>query len=384
MKQNSKSQAFFSDFAISAFILVVFIIIYFDYTKNLSDRDNSSLDELLAGAKIISSSLTTGGYPDNWKAGTVVRIGFTDEGNKINNAKFNEFNLINYNRSKKLLSTTKDYFFFFQNETGNLTSVEGFCGSGYPGVNVSYNIKSAYYYRGPGQEEYLKSFMQDKFDADIYQEGGSGNDLNALIANINNYGIVVMESPELSTNVFNDFKAAAEPYVNNGGFLINGGQLLAAQGKTMTGVTFQKIAGTSSSDKVATVVREDALLTFHVTDQIQFTQAYYIQNVPGAVDFTDIARFNESDINFQDILDNKIAMARWSYGYGKVIFFSDFDATYFKGDFQDNLKASIRRWIGATCLPIDISNIKRNNLVRIGRLLVYNSGIVKMVLYVWN
>ena len=121
-----------------------------------------------------------------------------------------------------------------------------------------------------------------------------------MISNINNYGFVAIESPELATNVFNDLKAAVEPYVNSGGILSLGGQLLSAQGKTMLGVKFKKISGVSESDRVATVAKEDEFMSFDLTDQILFTQAYYIEN-DSATDLIDIARFNESDIEFNDI-----------------------------------------------------------------------------------
>jgi len=379
-----KAQAFLTDFTISALIMIVVVVIYFSYIKNLPYQHDSSLNDLFDNAKIVSSSLVSSGSPANWNANNAARIGFVDDGNKISNDKFNEFSKINYNKSRRLLGTTNDYFLFFENESHDMQSIEGFCGVGKPEINISYDIKAAYYYRGPEEEQYLKSFMQSQFNADIYEEGGAQNGLEDLINNINNYGFVVIESPELNTNDFNDFKDVAEPYVANGGVLIVGGQLLSAQGKILTGVTFKKISGESESDKKATVVREDEFLTFDVRDQPQFTQSYYVENSPGATEFIDIARFNESDIEFEDILDNKIAIARWEYGNGKVLFFSDFDATYFAGDFQENLEASTKKWIGARCLPINISNIDRNNLARIDRLLIYNSDIVKMVLYVWN
>ena len=115
-----------------------------------------------------------------------------------------------------------------------------------------------------------------------------------------------------------------------------------------------------------------------------FDQGFTVENSGGAVNFKDIARFNESDIEFDDILDNKIAVARWDYGIGKVFFFSDFDADYFAGDFQEELETATGKWIGARCLPIDMSHIERQELVRVDRVLIYDSDTLKMVLYVWD
>ena len=381
---NSKSQAFYSDFVISILIFGVILVMYFTYTTNLSNQDVGLSDDLLTDSKTIVSSLTSEGYPNNWNANNVVRIGFTDNDNRINNEKFGEFMKINYNKSKSLLGTTYEYLLFFVNESGGIRNIEGFCGTGNAEANITFKIDAAYYYRGPGEEEYLKDFMVNEFSADVYREDGTPNvdDLDALINNIDNYGFVVMESPELPTNEFNDFKAAAEPYVLGGGFLMLGGQLLSAQGKTMVGATFKKIAGLSASDRLATVVRQDQFFDFNIRDNIVFTQAYYIESAGATL--IDIARFNESDIEFEAILDNKIAIARWEYGSGNVFFLSDFDATYFQGNFLENLKTSIGKWVGANCFPINISNIKRENLVKTERLLIYNGDIVRMVLYLWQ
>ncbi len=387
MNIKLKSQAFFSDFAVSTLIFVIFIIIYFNYTKNLSNQGNG-LDNLLANAETISLHLTSDGYPSNWNSNNVVRVGFTDNGNKINNQKFNEFEKMNYNKSKKLLGTMYDYFIFFLNESGNLTNVEGFCGAGYPEIDVKYDIKAAYYYKDNNNDQFLKSFMENEFNSDVYckdDDDCPGATLDDLRNNINNYGFVVLEAPEWSVgNQYNPFKPVAESWVDSGGFLMISGELVSGQKKEMVGAAFEKGQGLSSSQERATVVRQDEFLNFEVEQSLIFDQGFTVENAGQAVDFTDIARFNESDIDFDDILNNKIAIARWSYGNGKVFFFSDFDATYFKGNFQENLKASIKKWIGAKCLPFDISKIKRDNLVRVDRLIFYNSKILKMVLYSWN
>ena len=387
MKLTSKSQAFFGDFAVAVLIFSFIVIAYFTYTKNISSQDGG-LEELLTNVKAISSSLTSGGYPTNWNENNAVRIGVTDDGNKINNQKINEFGKMNYNKSKKLLGTAYDYFVFFLNESGNLTNVEGFCGIGYAEVKISYKIKAAYYYKSPtDNDQFLRSFMENDFNADIYTEDGTGGigDLDDLRNNINNYGLVVLEAPEWNVgNQYNPFKPVAESWVSSGGFLMISGELVTGQKKEMVGAAFEKDQGLSSSQERATIVNQDEFINFNVGDGLIFDQGFTVENAGQAVDFKDIARFNQSDINFNDILDNKIAIARWEYGDGNVVFFSDFDANYFAGNFHGILETSIRKWLSAECLPIDISNIKRNNLVRIDRLIFYKSQILKMVFYSWS
>jgi len=338
---------------------------------------------VISNSKSVSSSLVSEGYPSDWNNNIVKRIGLTNNDQRIDKRKIIEFMKINYNESKKLLGTVYDYVLFFVNESEDVQNIEGFCGTGNPEVNITYDIISAYYHK---DEVKLKQFMIDTFDADVYNP--SGPDIDDLIDNINNYGFIVIESPELNTATFNDVKAAIEPYVDSGGIFMLSGRPLSAQGGEMLGVKFYKVTGDAGKNKPATVIKEDESIAFEYGEQIIFNQVYYIEDVSIGSDLTVIARFNESDIEIEDIMDNKIALARWPYGEGRTIFFSDFDATYLAGDFQEVLEASTKRWIGAACLPINMSNININNLAKTNRFLTYNkagkSNIIKMVLYLWS
>jgi len=394
MNTSSKSQAFYGDFVISIFILVIIIIIYFEYIGNLSNQNSDSLSELLAEAKIISSSLTGAGAPANWNTDNVARIGFVDAGNKINNAKYANLNQISYNKTKRLLGTTHDFFLFFENESQYVQNVEGYCGIGSKLVNITYDLKSAYLNEcpdpdDPNCEQFLKSFMQTELKADYYCSNQNdcppGMYIDDLINNLNNYDFVVLEHPALSQAKWNNFKASADSWLMNGGLLFIGGQLPSAQSTTGFDVEFRKKAGQSESDRLSTVIREDEFLAFEVGQNIIFRQAYYVVNQGVDNGFTDIVRFNGTYVHFNDIKNfGDIAIARWLYGEGKIFFFSDFDANYFKGNFAEIVKNSAKKWANAVCLPINIAGLKRQNLVRLNRLVVYKSDILKMVLYVWS
>ena len=385
---NLKSQAFYSDFVISILIFGIILLIYFTYTTNLSSNDAGLLDDLLTDTKVVSSSLTSSGYPDSWDSDNVVRIGFTDNYNRIDNAKFNEFIKISYNKSKSLLGTTYDYFLFFVNESGDAVNVEGFCGTGNAAVNITYEISAAYYYENSDGEQFMKSFMEDEFEAEVYCDGGPKCDFldfDELLDNIDNYDFIVAEHPAWSSSDFNDFVEAAGPWVGAGGILFVGGQMGPAQGASGFGVEFNKKSGQSESDRLSTVVNEDEFINFNLEDNIIFRQAYYIEDNGVGPDLKDIARFNGTWIEFDDIKANgDIALARWPLDEGKIFFFSDFDVDYFAGNFQEILEDSAKKFSNARCLPINISNIKRDNLVRTDRLLIYNSEIVKMVVYLWQ
>ena len=386
--ENKSGQIWFVDFTISILIFGFVLILYFNYTTNISQQDSIVINDLVSDSKTVSSSLLLGGFPDNWDVNNVIRIGFTEDNNRINNAKFSNFAQINYNKSKKLLGTSYDYFLFFVNGSGDPQNIEGYCATGNAAVNVTFDINTAYYYENRDSEQFLKSYMEDKFAATVYCDGSPKCDFlsfSEFISDINNYNFIVVEHPTWSTSNFNSFETIADPWISAGGLLFVGGQLPSANQHSAFGVEFNKKSGQSQSDRLSTVVNEDELVAFNIEDNIIFRQAYYIEDVSIGADLKDIARFNGTWIEFDDIKANgDIALARWPREEGKILFFSDFDATYLSGNFQDIVEKSAQKFANAKCLPINFSTINREKLVRTDRLVIYNSKLLKMVIYLWN
>ena len=195
---NSKSQAWYMDFAIALLLFTFTLVVYFSYTNNFQKQEKGELDVLLTDAKSLSSSLALPGYPNNWGNTTVLRIGIADE-QKVNAIKVKLFKQFDYKKSKKLFATSYDYVVFFVNERGDVLNINGVCAIGYPLVNVGYDIRTAYYYQDSA-DSFLKDFMNKTMKADIYFED-QNNDiygLHGFISNLSKYQFVVMEHPLLS------------------------------------------------------------------------------------------------------------------------------------------------------------------------------------------
>jgi hypothetical protein len=101
-----------------------------------------------------------------------------------------------------------------------------------------------------------------------------------------------------------------------------------------------------------------------------------MQNTSATTNFDVIASYD----------DDEIAIARWYYGIGLVYFFSDFDVDdghLFKGRSDISLEVE-----GAVDKLLErsggLEDVNYKKLVKITRLVVYNSDIVKMVIYVWE
>ena len=153
------------DFSIGLLLFTFTLVIYFSYTNNFQKEDTGNLNLMLKDAKSISSSLTLEGYPDDWSDLTVIRLGIADD-QKVNATKLKRLNQLNYTYGKKKFATPYDYFIYFVNSNGDVLNINGVCGSGYPLINLTYNIKSAYYYQDTA-DDFLLNFMNDTFKADI-------------------------------------------------------------------------------------------------------------------------------------------------------------------------------------------------------------------------
>jgi glutaredoxin-related protein len=382
------SQVWTTDFAIGLVIFSLVLISYYTFTTNISKQDTANIEDLIFDSKSIASSLMSMGNPIGWKSNNVTSIGITDGKGNINKSNFLEFTKLGYNSTKRIFGTNKEYFLFFTNSSGDLQNVEGFCGTGNPLVNSSFNLSAAYMYEKPGEEEFLKAFMENTFDADIYcskEQSCQGTSLDEFISNINNYQFIVVEHPSFSSSDFNDFEDAVDPWLNNGGILFLGGQIGSSQQSNGFGVQFKKISGQSESDRLSTTVNEDEFVEFSLGDNIVFRQAYHVVDNGPSNDLKDIVRFNGSWIEFDDIKSNgDIGLARWDYGSGKILFFSDFDADYLSGDITEILQNSAKTWADAECDSLDISKISTDNLIKVERIVLYRGELLNMILYLWD
>lgn len=374
LASSRSGQTWYMDFAIALLLFTFTLVVYFSYTTNFQKQEKGSLEAMVKDAKSISSSLVLSGYPNDWKNKTVIRIGLADE-QKLNATKVKNFKEMDYNRTRKIFATPYNYFVFFVNENGEVLNVNTVCGVGHPIVSTKYIGKSAYYYSSES-DKFLKDFMNETFNADIYKD-----DMDSLMSNISKYQFLVMEHPNLPTSVYNTHKDKLEDYSSNGSlsFLMISGELVTAQDKELVGAEFRKLAGQSESQRTAIVNNTDIYLSLTVGQTMVFNQYYYVQNdtsaSPPSIDFKIIAQYNQT-------WDN--AIARWGYGNGTVYFFSDFDVDFFSGDFIEVVEDVAKALISGTCTPVNETLAKPKNLAKTERYLNYNSKVVRMVVYVWE
>lgn len=389
---SRSAQAWYMDFAIALLLFTFTLVVYYSYTNNFQKQDKGGLDNLITDAKAVSSSLALPGYPPGWDNATVLRIGIADE-QAINATKVKKFKQYGYNASKRKFGTQYDFVVFFIDGKYQVININGVCAIGFPAINSTYFTKSAYYYQDE-EDAFLKSFMINSLKADIYFDDQSDGiySLQGLISNISKYGLIVLEHPLLSGGNYNEYYRELNNFTASGGFLLISGELATSNGRDLNGIEFWKKSGQSQSQRTAVVNNTDPYLTLKVGDSMVFNQYYYATNTTSlgiesnpqeddynpytAVNFLRIATFNHTDDN---------AAAKWKYGNGTVYFFSDFDVSFFNGNFVSMVEDALSGFIEGTCTPINVSNaINPKKLVKIERYLTYNSKVARMEVYVWQ
>ena len=140
-KLNTKAQAWGFDLIVAMIIFSVGIVVFFIYSINQPAEAKETLEKLSYDGRLITESILSTGYPENWNSGNVVSIGILNNG-KINETKLGNFYSLSqsdYDATKILFNTRYDYFFFLdQNMTSISVDVDGI---GKLGVNKN-NINS--------------------------------------------------------------------------------------------------------------------------------------------------------------------------------------------------------------------------------------------------
>ena len=115
MKKRGQGWGF--DVIVASVVFLATLLIFFVYALNYSSEADDSLDSLFYNADLISSSLLSEGFPNDWNESNVVTIGIISE-SKVNNTKLTKlYNMTiddeGYENTKSILNTRYDFFFNF-------------------------------------------------------------------------------------------------------------------------------------------------------------------------------------------------------------------------------------------------------------------------------
>ena len=98
---------------ILAIVLFIIVISLFYSQFTALFMDDSKYPDIRGDSEHVSNLLLTEGFPTDWKAETVKKVGLLD-GDIISLAKLGNFSKIEYYKSKLLLGVKYDYMFFLE------------------------------------------------------------------------------------------------------------------------------------------------------------------------------------------------------------------------------------------------------------------------------
>jgi len=138
LERKKKAQAWGFDLLIAAIIFAVVIFLFYRFAVNYS-QSGLVIKDMVSDIQIATSNLISEGYPKSWNIGDVVIPGILSD-DKIDETKLDQFESIassNYQRSKDLLNTKYDYYFYLWNSSViDLGIVEGIGKAGVDSSNI--------------------------------------------------------------------------------------------------------------------------------------------------------------------------------------------------------------------------------------------------------
>ncbi len=109
---KKRGQAWGFDLTIASIIFIGGIIVFYVYALNTPSQGNDKIDSLTYEGNSISDALLSEGFPQNWEANNVVKLGLTTN-NKINQTKLENLYALSqsdYQKTKLLFNTKYNYF----------------------------------------------------------------------------------------------------------------------------------------------------------------------------------------------------------------------------------------------------------------------------------
>lgn len=122
-----KAQVWSIDVIVGITIFLLALVLFYKFSINRSYVESNNVNDLVIEGKMISSYLVSTGEPEQWNLENVNVVGLTDGNMRIVNSKVSMFanlSLADYQKSRRLLSTTKDYYVYFESENSSRVSLE--------------------------------------------------------------------------------------------------------------------------------------------------------------------------------------------------------------------------------------------------------------------
>jgi len=371
---NRRAQIWTLDLFIALIIFLGGIIFFFQFVVSTPVSQTDSLDTLQLNADLLSNYILSQGQPHNWTAQTVTRVGLLQGDQRINETLLVQAAGINYTVLKTLLGVNRDFFVYFEDEDGKIINFGGNIGIGSNQVVLNSTTKTAFYSQQDTDNE-----MQDFFinlSADIFWKK---EELPALMATVDDYDFIFIE--DCHCDKVDDALETFEAWTAAGGILFVSEHYNNSFPNAVMGVLTDK--GTKIQPTDAAVTATDSIIDLTLGEEFEFaSDVIVLEDDPATADAINFKMIANWTGNADEDDQGKASIATWGYGSGRVYYFSDYHGTYDGEEITGIVEVAVQTQIDLEgFIQIDETF---ENFVKIERLAVYKSKLVRMVVFVWQ
>ncbi|MBR9703292.1 hypothetical protein GOV10_04600, partial [Candidatus Woesearchaeota archaeon] len=311
---NKKGQSWTLDYAAGLFIFITAILLTFGVITNLFTDNQYEL--LVQDAQRISEALMSEGYPHNWDATDLVRIGLLYN-DRLSWRKLETLTTLTSTEFAGALPTDSNYLFVIEDRNGNILPINDKCGLGNTNLPENTTLGDTYwplaYYTRTGGSNELSGFAVSH-SATEYED----DEILSLLDDAHKYGMILIEDPKFDDVIANiseegvtdatlreEFRQAAEY-----------GPIILITGHFGTPILG---ANTTLSTSESSTVQSNDDSYFELEDgaELNMTPQYYLEFMPvlgGALGNLDGSSHQQS----LAIDSGNITVASWIYEDSQV------------------------------------------------------------------
>ena len=137
-----KGQIWYTDFIVALLLFMIALTIYFSITNSLLES-GQGLDEMITDLNVIGSSLISEGFPRDWNASTVEKIGFTNGNYRLNQTKLERLYAMDHEPIRLAFNTRFNLYIFLLDQNDNPLLINGEDSVGLNSTNAEQLIRAS-------------------------------------------------------------------------------------------------------------------------------------------------------------------------------------------------------------------------------------------------
>ncbi len=301
------------DFTISVAIFIATLILVLPLWGYVESQvmNSEQRRDMESSLLIVSDILTkTSGLPEDWNSSSVVSIGLSEKEGILNTTKFLNLMDTDYYEAKDLLGINEYELYITLKDINGYNLTSGVCNS--PVAYFSADdekVKELISNSGLVWDYYYGGDSPDQGDSRFFYASTKADAFNAMLSNRSIYKVIVVEEAGLSEDEINIEELKS--FLDLGGILILEGN--ATLIKDGFGMHAEKGSGREGT------VKESGFVLAETGKDVDFNRADWA--------FYQASGDTTLQTLVEDRNDGKAVIGYWDYGFGRIYYVSDINAT---------------------------------------------------------